>query len=401
MKRLSKQSRGRILSLSFIALTFIFVVVFIFKTGDLKQIAQAFRSINPYWFAAAVGCFAVQAFFEGWSISLFFKFYGIRLRLGAGVLVGLLGMYYGSITPSAAGAQPMQLFSLKKRGVPPGIASSVLAVKFFCWQLSFMLAGSVLWAMHGRLVYDTIGRAGIWLLIVGYLVNFLMVGAVILLSISRNLVRAIIIFFVKFAHRLRYVKDVAATSSRWDAALSEFHSSVEMITRHPFQFLLIFFMSLVESVTLQSVVYFVYRGFGLAERSYFSILTIQFLLYIVASSTPLPGDSGAQEGGFYFFFEKFFPSGTIFAALILWRSITFYLQIICGFTAAIIDQALSGRRARRKKRGLAEQKEEEEADFPEQAEGETEPSPQGGEEEGEAEAEDEPPASQTLDKAEP
>ena len=59
MKRLSKQSRGRLLSVAFIVLTFIFVIVFIFKTGDLKQIADAFRSVNPYWFAAAVGCLAV------------------------------------------------------------------------------------------------------------------------------------------------------------------------------------------------------------------------------------------------------------------------------------------------------------------------------------------------------
>lgn len=347
MKRLSKQSRGRLLSIAFIVLTFVFVIVFIFKTGDLGQIADAFRSINPYWFAAAVGCFAVYVFFEGWSLSLFFRFYKVKLKLGSGILVGLLGMYYGAITPAATGSQAMQVFSLKKRGVPPGIAGSVLAVKFFCWQLSFMLAGTALWFTHSRLVYDTIGQTGIWLLIFGYLINFLMVGAVILLSISRNLVRAIIIFFVKLAHKLRYVKDVAKTSSRWDASLNEFHSSVEMITRHPWQFLTIFLMSLIESVALQSVVYFVYRGFGLTQHSYLTILTIQFLLYIVASSTPLPGDSGAQEGGFYFFFEKFFPQGTIFAALILWRSITFYLQILSGFTAAMIDQTLSARRMRK------------------------------------------------------
>ena len=361
MKRLSKQSRGRLLSIAFIALTFVFVLVFIFVTGDLDQIGQAFRSINPYWFAAAIGCFVVQAFFEGWSLSLFFSFYGIRLKLGPGILVGLLGMYYGAITPAATGAQPMQVFSLKKRGVPTGVASSVLAVKFFCWQLSFMLAGTVLWMMHGRLVYDTIGTAGVWLMIVGYLINFLMVGAVILLAISRNMVRAIIIFFVKLAHRLRYVKDVAKTSSRWDAALHEFHSSVEMITKRPLQFLVIFVIALIESVALQSVVYFVYRGFGLNEHSYITLITIQFLLYIVASSTPLPGDSGAQEGGFYFFFERFFPQNTIFAALILWRFITFYLQIFSGFTAALIDQALTGRMLKKRMAESRQSDEEEEA----------------------------------------
>lgn len=354
MKRQSKQNRGRLLSVAFIALTLIFVVIFIFKTGDLNQIGDAFRSVNPYWLAAAIGCFVVQTFFEGWSLSLFFSFYGIRLKLGHGILVGLLGMYYAQITPAASGAQPMQVFALKKRGVPTGISSSVLAVKFFCWQLSFMIGGTVLWLTHTRLVYDTIGRGGIWLLLAGYVINFIMVGTVILLSISRNLIRAVIIFFVNIAHKLNYVKDVAKTSSRWDATLSEFHSSVELITKHPMQFITIFLMSFIEIMALQSVVYFIYRGFGLNQFSYLQILTIQFLLYIVASSTPLPGDSGAQEGGFYFYFAKFFPQSTIFAALILWRFITFYLQIFTGFIAVIIDQAI-GKKELKQKPNFAEE----------------------------------------------
>lgn len=358
MKRLSKQTKGRLLSVAFIAFTLIFVLIFIFKTGDLNQIGEAFKSVNPYWFAAAIGCFVIQAFFEGWSLSLFFSFYGIKLKLGSGILIGLLGMYYAQITPAASGAQPMQVFALKKRGVPPGISSSVLAVKFFCWQLSFMLGGTVLWLMNHGLVYDTVGKAGIWLIIAGYLVNFIMVGAVILISISRNMVRAIIVFFVNVAYKFHYVKDVSKTSSKWDAALNEFHGSVEMLTKHPVQFLTIFVMCFIEILALQSVIYFIYRGFGLTQTSYLKIITIQFLLYIVASSTPLPGDSGAQEGGFYFYFAKFFPQNTIFAALILWRFITFYLQIFTGFIAVIIDQAHS-KKVKRQKSFLDEERPDE------------------------------------------
>ena len=60
---------------------------------------------------------------------------------------------------------------------------------------------------------------------------------------------------------------------------------------------------------------------------------------------------------FYFFFEKFFPPNTIFAALILWRSITFYLQIFSGFTAALIDQALSARRMKKQSAMLSDEEE--------------------------------------------
>ncbi len=128
------------------------------------------------------------------------------------------------------------------------------------------------------------------------------------------------------------------------------------------QFAMIFEMSFIEILALQSVIYFVYRGFGLNQYSYLQIITLQFLLYIVASSTPLPGDSGAQEGGFYYYFAKFFPQSTIFAALILWRFITFYLQIFMGFIAVIIDQAI-GKREQKQESGIGIHTDDDDEDF--------------------------------------
>ena len=60
---------------------------------------------------------------------------------------------------------------------------------------------------------------------------------------------------------------------------------------------------------------------------------------IAASFTPLPGASGAQEGGFYLFFKDYFSDNVIFAALFVWRFLTYYLSIIVGFVAVAIDGA--------------------------------------------------------------
>ena len=66
---------------------------------------------------------------------------------------------------------------------------------------------------------------------------------------------------------------------------------------------------------------------------------MQTMLYIAASITPLPGASGAQEGGFYLFFGAYFPQNIIFAAMFVWRFVTYYLSIICGFIGVLIDSA--------------------------------------------------------------
>lgn len=313
------------------------------QSGDFSRIGQTIVTINPWWLLGGVGCFLVHMSMEGGLLYIFFRFQKIAVEFRHCISVGLIGIYYSSITPAATGGKPMQVFALKKRGIAPGLTSSALAVKFFCWQCALLLLGAVAWIANAGLVEKILGQ-GIWMVWLGYLLNGIAVALVILLAISRNVVRAMIIFFVKVAHRLRIVKDVAKSSSHWDAALQDFHASVDILTKHPFQFLTLFALSLVQVIALMSAVYFVYRGFGLSEAPYSSLLTIQLMLYIAVSVTPIPGDSGAQEGGFYLFFGAFFPQTIIFAALLVWRLLTYYLYIIIGFVAVVLSSGSGSKR---------------------------------------------------------
>ncbi|MDD4080924.1 MAG: lysylphosphatidylglycerol synthase transmembrane domain-containing protein [Eubacteriales bacterium] len=349
MKRLSKAQRKMILNIAFIIFTFLLVLYLVGQAGDLGEIAEAFRTVSLVWLLGALGCFAAHVLLEGLIVFLFFRYQQVDITLGSCSLVGLIGMFYSNITPAATGGQPMQVFSYKKRGVSPGVATSALAVKFFCWQCALLVLGAFLWIAFGPFVYQVLGNA-LWLVGVGFFLNSVMVALVILLAISRNVVRAIIIFFVNLAHKIRLVKDVAKSSSKWDAALNDFHASVEILTKHPWHFLSLFALSLVQVTALMSVIYFVYRGFGLSQTPYIKLLAIQFLLYITASFTPLPGASGAQEGGFYLFFRPFFPEGTIFAALLVWRFFSYYMFILVGFAAVAIDQTYLSRRRRKDKK---------------------------------------------------
>lgn len=313
-------------------------IYFAVSSGDIKQIGKALLEINPFWFLGSMACFFVHAFMEGFIPYTYFRLQKIRARLRDCVRVGLVGMYYSSITPAATGGQPMQVYSLKKKGIGAGISSSALAVKFFCWQLSVLLLGAGLWITHPALVSVHM-REAVWLLPIGFFANGIAVAAVLLLSFARNLVRAIIILIVSILAKLRIVKDKAATASRMDAALDDFMTSVNAVKRNFSHFFIMFVLSVVQVLALMSAIYFIYRGLGLNEQSYPKILTIQLMLFIAASFTPLPGASGAQEGGFYLFFKPFFMDGQIFAAMFLWRFVTYYLSIICGFIAVISDNS--------------------------------------------------------------
>lgn len=342
---MSKRTRSNLLNALIIVCTLGLVLYLSARGGDLGDIWDTLRSADYRWIGAAVGSWLVFMTFEAMGLHVFFRQQGIRIRFRTSFLVALIGAFYSSVTPAATGGQPMQVFALKKRGVPAGISSSGLAVKFFTFQMALLSLGAALWLLHPGVV-EACFEQGKWIVLTGFLLNGLSVAAVILLAINKNIVRAIITLAIKLGKALHLVKDVARTASRADAAMNDFHASVDMLTHHPVRLMKLYLFSCLQVLGLMSIVYCVYRALGLSGLSYFEVLTLQFLLYIAASFTPLPGASGAQEGGFYIFFQHVFPAGKLVGALLLWRFFTYYFTLLVGMGGIITDSAWSMKHAR-------------------------------------------------------
>ena len=60
------------------------------------------------------------------------------------------------------------------------------------------------------------------------------------------------------------------------------------------------------------------------------VLFIAYLLYMSAGYNPLPGASGAQEGGFLIFYRGIFAPGQISMAMLVWRFVSYYLSLLAG-----------------------------------------------------------------------
>ena len=88
--------------------------------------------------------------------------------------------------------------------------------------------------------------------------------------------------------------------------------------------------TLVQIVITSLIPYFIYRSFGLSGESIFNLIAAQVFVQTISAFVPLPGASGGAEGGFYAFFRMFFQATTL-PALLIWRFITYYANIIFGF----------------------------------------------------------------------
>ena len=351
---MSKGTRSKLLNASIIILTLGLVLYLSARGGDIGDAWTALRSADPKWILLAIGSWCVFMTFEAMGLHVFFHQQRIKIKFRVSLLVALIGSFYSSVTPAATGGQPMQVLALKKRGIPAGISSSGLAVKFFTFQTALLTLGGLLWILNPGIVQMCIDQAK-WIVFAGFLLNGLSVVAAILLAINKNIERGIITLVIRAAKALHLVKDVSRLTSKADAAISDFHASVDYLTHHPIRLFYLYLLSCLQVLGLMSIVYCVYRALGLKQYGYFDILTLQFLLYIAASFTPLPGASGAQEGGFYIFFQQVFPADKLVGALLLWRFFTYYFTLIVGLSAVIIDSAWSMRHASAKKEEAAEE----------------------------------------------
>lgn len=333
---------GKILTGAVIALSVTMVLFVVFANPELGNAWEVLATLDLRWFAACLACFAGYVWAEGAGLYAFLRMEGFRASLPTATHFSFAGMYYANITPGSSGGQPMQVYLMTRRGVPGGVATSALAARYFFNQMTVVVASLLLWALNGGFVDARLGSAKVFV-ILGCLVNFATVLIVVLVMLNRPLVERIGRWGIGFLTRRKLCRHPDAWEAKMTETLDHFHGSLFRLAKHPGHLLLQLLISVVEMTCLMLVPLMVYRALGLSGVPWTKLLTMAYLLFVSAGYTPLPGASGAQEGGFLLFFGDLFPDGTVSVALLVWRFTTYYLCLILGAA----DQVYTSLRTRR------------------------------------------------------
>lgn len=338
-----KASTRRLLNFLFIAATLALILIIAFGNSELENAWEVLFTLNPFWLLGALVCWFSYLFFDALGYYYFLRKQNHAVPLSFALYISLTGFYYGNITPGASGGQPMQIYYMKKRDIPIGIGTSGISMKSICNQLMTVLIASVLWIINARFISVQLSGA-IWAVVIGWIINFAAVPLILLIALHRPLVQALVGFFIRLGAKLRLIKNPEVATVRVSTMLDTYHASVLRLGRHPKQIALQLLLSALSMLGLTSVVICVYYAFGQTGTPWHQLLTISFLLFLSASYTPLPGASGAQEGGFLVYYRGLFTAGTIGLALLVWRFMTYYLFLLLGAAVSIAVQFRTGRR---------------------------------------------------------
>ena len=339
----------KFLSFLFIALSITAVFFIAFSNEDLTNAWDAIKEMNLFWLAGIFGCWLVYTVCDGMNYWFYLRGQGFKISIGRAVNVALIGFYYCNITPSSAGGQPMQVNSMRKAGIPVGYGTMAVTIRFITNQTMTSVIALVLYFLNRDFVHQQLAGA-IWLVRIGWMINFAAVPLVLLAAFKRNWVQKFAEMMIRFLEKLHLVRNREAAVSKVTEVLDTYHTALLDLMHSPGQIMLQFACSTIGLLALFGTTVFVYYAFGMSGTPWYQVLTISCLLFVSASYTPLPGASGAQEGGFLLYFQGIFKNGTIGLALLIWRFFTYYLYLIVGVFTILLEKIILRREARKREK---------------------------------------------------
>lgn len=336
----------KLLSFLLIAFSITAVVFIAFSNEDLSNAWDAIKQMNLVWLACIFACWLLYTVCDGMNYWFYLRGQGFKISIGRAINVALIGFYYCNITPSSAGGQPMQVNSLRKAGIPVGYGTMAVTIRFIANQTVTSLLAFILFLLNRGFVYEQLAGA-IWLVRIGWLINFAAVPLVLLAAFKRNWVQKIAEWMIRILIKMHLVRNKEAAVSKVTEVLDTYHAAFLDLLHSPVQILIQFICSTFGLTALFGTTVFVYYAFGQTGTPWYQVLTISCLLFVSASYTPLPGASGAQEGGFLLYFRDIFRDGTIGLALLIWRFFTFYIYLIVGVFTILLERIILRREKQR------------------------------------------------------
>ena len=320
----------------------------ILREYRLDEILAACSRARPAWLLAAVLMMGLFFLCEAVNLGRGLELSGSRPGKRRLLFYALTGFFFSSITPSASGGQPMQLYYMHRDGISASRGVLALMTELASFQTAAVLlaaGGAGLYFCHGTAglsggmglpsgmgltggmgLSDSTGFSGcsgiVWLFLAGVGLNLLILTGLLLMLFSRRAVKC----FLAAAFRLPRLS--AAQRRKLLGSAAAWRRAAAALRKSPKTAVKLVSTSMVQLCGFCSVPWLIVRSLSVEGLSLPLTAGTQAMLYVSVSSLPLPGAVGVTEGGFSVLFQGLFPSALLGCAMILSRLASFYVPLV-------------------------------------------------------------------------
>lgn len=331
-------------SIIYITITVIVIALIAIFSPEVEEVFKAIASFSIWWLVACIGALLFFWISDALLLHDITSYMFKREPFLQSLKIGIIGLYYGALTPFATGGQPVQVVYMRRNKMPVGAATCIVCIKFVIYELSLCAVFLAAMAVRGSFYYSNYTEV-FWLAMLGFAVNLVAVFFIILTIINKRLVLNFGAMLIRLFNRFRFIKDKEVAIEHFTKTIDDYHTAASYISRYKLRAIGSFIISVINLGFLFVIPYFIYLAFGKTLHGFVDIFTLQAMIYLAVSFFPTPGTAGAAEGGFLLFFGPIFGR-TVPIAMLIWRFITYYVVLIVGMLLVVFEEVFSLRKRR-------------------------------------------------------
>ena len=312
-----------------IAISAVTLLIFalIYGFGNLVRAISALPSTFYLFFLAAISLHILSFVFWSLRIKLLSRSNGYKISFSKAFIAVISSLFAASITPGYVGGEPVRIKKLTDYGEPVGTATAIALGErgfdsiFFVGVFAFVIMMG-LEVLSGDL--KLIAIIGVIMLVLFLFFLLASMGAnTLMIRIKGWLERTARRFDRKgkgYEERLPKLFEHVETYAS---------STKEIFLKHPGALVLGLAVTSLMWLSDFTVPVVLILGFGYSPNL-IDVIFIQVLLVLISLLPVTPGSAGIMEVLMIATFSAFFPNGGIVAFVLIWRFITFYLNLIIG-----------------------------------------------------------------------
>ena len=319
----------KVANIIILALVTCLVLYFSLK-DNFNTIINEIINVNIFWlvisFLLAISFWFFKAIATTRIANIFKKDYSIK----QGMRLVLETNFFHAITPFAVGGQPYEIYSLKKSKLKITEATNVSIVNFIVYQIALVLLGIIAIVYNHHFVLLKENDLLKNLVVIGFLVNFIVIVALFLLTCTKKINKILMKFIIKVLNKIHLVKNKDEKIKQFNEYLNEFHQGAKILLHDKKLFIKLIFVHFIGLISSYLIPLTLAYAMGISSYTGIEAIVLSSYVMLIGAFVPIPGGTGGLEYGFMTFYGSFIKGSKLNAIMLLWRFITYYFAMILG-----------------------------------------------------------------------
>lgn len=312
----------------------IVLLVIIFSLNDINEIVNVIKGANVWFLLLTILLMVIHVFLTSITFVIVKTGLPTELKFIDTLAIGSTEYLFNAITPFSSGSQPIQTYYFNKLGASLDESASISLSNFLVYQVTLTVFSTVGMIMYYNKIYEAASHY-MWIIIVGYIMNTLMLILIVLVGTVPNIKRVIKPLFHLIGKIKPFHNKMQEFESKTDDFVNRFQRGTKLLFRRKRVLIGTSLIRLLDLIIFNAIpiMLFYALGINVSLNDYLFIIMMSAFAQTMMLWVPTPGASGGVEWAYTVLFTAIAGTSVIVSSMLLWRFITFYLGMLIGLAA--------------------------------------------------------------------